>query len=181
MRPEGAGGDGNRRLSAVKWSRCSSDSRRCGAPQEMSLGEAVESFEAQPSVTAIRNWWLGAAASRWQWCGGAELGFGHREENRARLREKRAGRGERSVVRSLSSPRSISGSRGGRAGTEEEEVGHGLAPLQKRRRRPRWFCRKPLKGFVSNATRSFSFIFLFFFYFFSVIDLIGQANELQNL
>ena len=43
------------------------------------------------------------------------------------------------------------------------------------------FARSPLPTFLVFAGRSFSLLFLFSFYFFSVFDLFGQANELQNL
>ena len=48
-------------------------------------------------------------------------------------------------------------------------------------RRPCTFFEQALGQFFFLSFESFSLLFLFFFCFFSVIDLIEQANELQNL
>ena len=43
------------------------------------------------------------------------------------------------------------------------------------------FARSPLAISLVFAGRSFSLLISVFFYFFSVFDLIGYANELQNV
>ena len=138
------------------------DFRRWRPPPLAWFGEVVENGWAKPSPTAIRQRLLGTTATSGGAMARVSAMLGKSERGRERGQAGREKRGARRWGPPYQHPRSILESRGGRAGTDDEEVVYGTVEDRNRGRRPGSFRSQPPDIFFSFANQSLLYFFFCF-------------------